>query len=60
MVSLVFRTTSGGAAFQPVGMVSTFSSVVRRENLIGLWKGISPVSFESCEEGPGVYSHVAV
>ena len=25
-------------------MVSTFSSVVRRENIIGLWKGISPVS----------------
>lgn len=41
------RTTSGGAAaaIQPVGgMVSTFSSVVRRETFVGLWKGISPVS----------------
>ena len=38
----VFRTSSG-AAFQSIGMVSTFSTVVRKETIVGLWKGISPV-----------------
>ncbi len=40
----ILSRTSTGVAFRPIGMVSTFSTVVRKETFIGLWKGISPVS----------------
>lgn len=47
----IYLTTG---AIQPVGMVSTFSTVVRRETFIGLWKGISP-SLHRCVPSIGVY-----
>uniref|UniRef100_H3AA46 Mitochondrial glycine transporter n=1 Tax=Latimeria chalumnae TaxID=7897 RepID=H3AA46_LATCH len=37
-----------------IGMIAVFLSVVRTENLIGLWKGVSP-SFVRCIPGVGIY-----
>lgn len=37
-----------------VGMVTIFLTVVRKEKLLGLWKGVSP-SFVRCVPGMGIY-----
>lgn len=49
----IYLTTSG-AAIQPVGMVSTISTVVQKETIVGLWKGISP-SLHRCVPSIGIY-----
>lgn len=53
-VAPVYIASSGGATISSVGMVSTFSTVVRSENMVGLWKGIAP-SLHRCVPSIGVY-----
>ncbi|XP_018420213.1 PREDICTED: solute carrier family 25 member 38 [Nanorana parkeri] len=54
LVKTRLQTQQFSSAGNRVGMVQLFVSVIRNENIIGLWKGVSP-SFLRCIPGVGVY-----